>query len=624
MCGISGAISLASSTGPSVDAVAHLTDRLAHRGPDGTGTWRAPSGRAVLGHRRLSVIDLALGQQPMVSEDGSCGLVFNGEIYNYLELRKELEAAGERFRTASDTEVLLRLLLREGEACLDRLLGMFVFCFWDDRTGRALLARDRMGKKPLFHVQHGGILWFASSLSALKDSVPGAWPVNPQAVDDYLTLGYIPAPSTIYQSAGKLEAGTITTVSGGAMQVRRFWDPRPGPMFGGTYAEACDALEALAKDAVRLRLRSDVPLGVFLSGGIDSSLVTALAAKESAQPIRTFSIQFDHAAFDESAHAAAVAAHTGTIHETFTVHAEVLELIPSLAWHYGEPFADSSAIPTWILSQHTRQRVTVALGGDGGDEAFLGYKWYATAASLERLARWCPPALAAALGSALTPVAALPGAGRLARALTMLGTAPAGRRFAAQRSFINAHESRTLLGPALQQVRRNRTQSTEGMLTELYEHVQGTPTQRMRYVDLRTYLADCLLPKVDVASMAHGLEARAPLLDHRVVNFGLSLPDEYLVDAGGGKRILRDVLARHVPRQHFERPKQGFSLPLAPWFRTTLRPRAQAMLDDGPLMDGGWINPAGLRAIIDEHVRGGRDHSQRLYSLLMLDAWLRA
>lgn len=625
MCGISGAFSADGVTLPDESLIERLTDCLAHRGPDGSGVHVMPGGKAVLGHRRLSVIDLALGAQPMLSPHSSCGIVFNGEIYNYKELRVELESSGVRFRTQSDTEVLLHLLEREGEACLGRLRGMFAFAFWDGSKERAILARDRLGKKPLYYVQRSGTLTFASALSALRKVVPGSWIPNPAAVDAYMSLGYVPAPQTVYEGVYKLEAGTYAVLEKGRLDIARFWSLNSHTPFSGTYDEATDRLGELLEDAVRIRLRSDVPLGVFLSGGIDSSLVTAIAQRLNSEPIDTFSIAFDHEEFDESSYAADVARHLGTRHHRFAVHADVLSLLPRLAHHYGEPFADSSAIPTYILSEHTRKHVTVALGGDGGDEAFAGYNWYRTATRLAQIADRVPAGVANVISSVAAPLGAglrLEVLARAGRAFDMIGIRDDSRRFAGLRSFVNEKEAAYLYGAVLGEARKAAHEHVLSRLSRLFEQAEGSPLRRMRVVDISTYLADCLLPKVDVASMAHSLEARAPLLDHGIVEFGLSLPDEYLISPDSGKRILRSLLDRYFPRGFFERPKQGFSLPLAPWFRGELRPRVNELAKSERLLDSGWFRRDGIKRVLDEHERGARDHSQRIFSLLMLEAWL--
>ena len=361
MCGIAGGIGLTPDARPDPARIRAMSSCLVHRGPDGEGLWTSPSGRAVLAHRRLAIIDLVTGQQPMVEDAGAAGLVFNGEIYNYRELREELLRSGTPLHTTSDTEVLLRLLSRDGTRAIDALRGMFAFAHWDDRTGALLVARDRLGKKPLYWVVEDGCLYFASSLKALRTSTNRTWSIDPRALDLYLALGYVPAPHTIYAGVQKLEAGCWATLDGDRLVSRRYWDLAPAPdPFTGTFSEAVDRLEEILTEAVDIRLRSDVPLGIFLSGGIDSSLVTAIAARRSSTPVETFSIGFDDAGFDESGYAGRVAHHLGTRHHLFRVRLELLDLLPQVAWHFGEPYADSSALPTWVLAQRTREHVTVA------------------------------------------------------------------------------------------------------------------------------------------------------------------------------------------------------------------------------------------------------------------------
>ena len=367
MCGIAGAVAVRPGARPDVGRLRRMSHLVAHRGPDAEGLWEAPSGRAALVHRRLSVIDLATGQQPMLDPTGQIGLVFNGEIYNYQSLRRTLRNHGAAFRTESDTEVLLRLYEKEGAACVHQLRGMFAFAIWDERAARLTLARDRIGKKPLFYAVEGDCLYFASSLRALRDTSDAKWDIDLAALDAFMTLSYIPAPHTIYRGVSKLEAGTLATVDASGISTRRYWQLADEPdTTAYDLPHAIDRLDELLNEAVRLRLRSDVPLGVFLSGGIDSSLVTAVAARQSATPVTTFSIGFDVAAFDESGHAAKVAQHLGTEHHVFRAHPDLLGTLPQLVRHFGEPFADSSALPTWMLAEETRNHVTVALAATAG------------------------------------------------------------------------------------------------------------------------------------------------------------------------------------------------------------------------------------------------------------------
>jgi asparagine synthase (glutamine-hydrolysing) len=628
MCGIAGGIALVRGARPDPERVRQMSCMLVHRGPDGEGLWTSPSGAAILAHRRLSIIDLATGGQPMTARDERLGLVFNGEIYNYRELRDELARDGFAFHTGSDTEVLLRAFERSGTACVDALRGMFAFAMWDDDAHRLVLARDRIGKKPLYYVVDDGCLYFASSLSTLRATAPHKHPIDVGAVDRYMSLGYVPAPHTIYAGVQKMEAGTILVFEHGEVRTERYWRlADAGAPFEGTYDEAVDRLDALVNESVALRLRSDVPLGVFLSGGIDSSLVAAVAARQSPGRIETFSIGMDVAAFDESVYAGQVAEKLGTEHHLFRAHPDLLATLPSMVWHYGEPFADSSALPTWMLSQHTRPHVTVTLGGDGGDESFAGYNWYRTAAQLRRMSAVVPePAFAlagATLGGLLRAGVPLPrAAARMRRGLGMLGTPHGAERFAALRTFMGRSDARGLYAGALAEHRASRGDQAVAQLEALYRAAAGSDLRRMRVVDFATYLADCLMVKVDVASMAHSLEVRAPLLDQEIVRFALSLPDAWVLDASGGKRILRDVLYRYLPRTLFDRPKQGFSIPLKRWFAAEARETVAALARKSRLLDTGWFRADGIAALVDEHARGDRDHSDRLYGLLFLEHWL--
>lgn len=628
MCGIAGAVALTTDARPDPRRVAAMSCLIAHRGPDGEGLWRSPSGRACLAHRRLSIIDLATGQQPMVSDDGATGLVFNGEIYNYKELRRDLESRGARFHTESDTEVLLRLVEELGAGSVQPLRGMFAFAAWDDRAGRLTMVRDRVGKKPLYYTADDGCLYFASSLRSLEESSPQRWEVDPAAVDAFLTLGYVPAPGTIYQGIAKLEAGMVLEADADGIRQRRYWDFAPAAdPFDGSYDDAVDRLGELLDSAVALRLRSDVPLGVFLSGGIDSSLIAAVAARQSTVQISTFSIGFDVEGFDESVYAQQVADRLGTNHRLFRARPDLLATLPEMVLHYGEPFADSSALPTWLLAQHTRPHVTVALGGDGGDEGFAGYEWYRTAARLARVTRAVPErafALASSTVGGLlgTAFAGSRRAGQARRRMAILGAPDAAHRFAELRTFVSAADARSLYAGDLAEARRNGPGASQ-LLAALYQRAGGSELRRMRYVDIASYLADCLLPKVDVATMAHGVEARAPLLDQEVLAFALSLPDEYVMGASGGKRILRTLLGRYLPRELFERPKQGFSVPLKSWFLTEARGTVAALADSERLVGSGWFRADGIRTLVSEHMAGLRDNSDRLYSLLVLDEWLK-
>lgn len=620
MCGIAGAVALRERARPDHERLCRMAGLMGHRGPDGQGFWADPGGRAAFAHRRLSIIDIEGGRQPMCSEDGRIALVFNGEIYNYRELRRFLSNQGMGFRTASDTEVLLRMYERYGCEAVQYLRGMFAFAVWDGRSGELLLARDRVGKKPLYYALEEDGCYFASTLGALRETEPRARSVSLAAVDSFLTLGYIPAPHSIWEGIHKLPAGTMLRVSASGSRSLRYWAPEAVlKPFTGRFTEAVDQLEDLLTTAVSLRLRSDVPLGFFLSGGIDSSLVTAIAARHGPGEALTFSIGFAEPAFDESGYAERIARHLGTRHRAFTAQPAMLDVLPELIRQFAEPLGDSAALAVWLLARETRKHVTVVLTGDGGDEAFGGYDWYRSALRLKRL-RSVAPTAALRLGASVR--SRRPWAKRIRRALRILALAEP-ERFAALRTFVDEDEVQSLYAGDLLQERRGGASSAHAWLAKLYRSGNGTALRQMRLVDVGTYIADCLMPKVDVATMAHGLEARAPLLDQEVLEFALGLPDAWLLDGNGGKPLLKAVLARYLPADLFQRPKHGFSVPFQVWFaRGQTRVLADELAESESLCDCGWLNPVGIRTMAREHREGLRDHSQRLYNLLVLREWL--
>jgi asparagine synthase (glutamine-hydrolysing) len=619
MCGIAGTVTFRPDARPDRERLCRMSGLMAHRGPDGEGFWADPQGRAALAHRRLSIIDIEGGRQPMCSDDGRIALAFNGEIYNYRELRRALEGQGVRFHTVSDTEVLLRLYERCGSEAVHYLRGMFAFAVWDGTRDELVLARDRVGKKPLYYTLDDDGCYFASTLGALRDTDPKARGVSLTALDAFLTLGYVPAPQSIWDGINKLPAGTMLRVSSSGSRSLRYWAlEQVVKPFTGRFAEAVDQLEDLLTTSVTLRLRSDVPLGLFLSGGIDSSLVTAIAARHCGGDALTFSLGFTEATFDESGYAERIAQHLGTRHRTFTGRPEMLDALPTLVRHFAEPFGDSSALAVWMLAGETRKHVTVVLTGDGGDEGFGGYDWYRTALRLKRISSLAPimAPLAAAMRSER------PWAKRIKRALRTLALDEP-ERFGALRTFVGDEEVRALYAGDLLRERRDSGNAVRAWLAQLYQNGNGTALRRMRLVDVQTYLADCLMPKVDVATMAHGLEARSPLLDQEVLEFALGLPDRWLVDGNGGKPLLKALLRRFVPDELFQRPKHGFTPPLQVWFGcepTTAW--ADRLAESASLCDSGWLKADGIRAMAREHRDGVRDHSQRLYFLLVLHEWL--
>jgi len=620
MCGIAGALALRDGARVDRERLCRMAGLMSHRGPDGEGFWAEPQGRVAFAHRRLSVIDIVGGRQPMCSDDGRIALVFNGEIYNYRELRQVLSDQGVRFHTASDTEVLLRLYERYGSEAVHYLRGMFAFAVWDGTRDELVLARDRVGKKPLYYTLDDDGCYFASTLGALRDTDPQARRVSLAAVDAFLTLGYVPAPQSIWDGINKLPAGTMMRVSSSGSRSVRYWALEQAlKPFAGRFDEAVDQLEDLLTTAVTMRLRSDVPLGLFLSGGIDSSLVTAIAARHCGGDVSTFSIGFPEAAFDESGYAERIAQHLGTRHRTFIGRPEMLDVLPVLVRHFGEPFGDDAALAVWMLARETRQHVTVVLTGDGGDEGFAGYDSYRTARRLKRLRR-VAPTMALRLGAAVH--SERPWVKRIRRGLRTLALDEP-ERFAALRTFVGPDEAGTLYAGDLLRERRDSGNAVATWLAQLYRSGNGTALRRMRLVDLSTSNADWLMPKVDVATMAHGLEARSPLLDQEVLEFALGLPDQWLLDGNSGKPLLKALLRRFVPAELFQRPKQGFSVPLRVWFaRGPTGAWADRLAESESLRDCGWLNPVGIRAMVREHRDGARDHSQRLYNLVVLREWL--
>jgi asparagine synthase (glutamine-hydrolysing) len=589
-----------------------MTRALVHRGPDDEGFYVDPQGRATLGMRRLAIIDLAGGHQPILNEDGSIACVFNGEIYNFRALRAELESRGHRFASASDTEVLVHLYEDEGARAVSRLRGMFAFAIWDARNGILLLARDRLGKKPLYYALLGEQLLFASELSAFNNL--RARDVDPLALDLYLTYSYVPAPRTIFRSVRKLPAAhyLVATAGAGSVDIQRYWRPATGPAWELPEAEIVRELKARFAEAVRLRMISDVPLGCFLSGGIDSSCVVAMMSDVSPDPVKTFSIGFSHDAFNELQYARTIAVQYRTEHHEYVVQPDASALLPDIARHFGEPFGDSSAVPTWYVSQLARRHVTVALNGDGGDELFAGYPWYRSALALDRLAGILPQYVFAAwsrLGGA--------SGGRIGRLASRLRMSP-GARFASLRRCQTRELRSALYSPGLL---RDIGFTAEALLEDRYSEVGGESLARMQYTDIATYLADDLLVKVDRMTMAHSLEARSPFLDHELVEFALRIPARMKVTLTRGKLVLRDAMRERFPPGFFERPKMGFSIPVADWLRTELKGECERRLCKGFLVEAGWLNQRAVKDLLQEHVSGAHDWSAQLWNLLMLAVW---
>jgi asparagine synthase (glutamine-hydrolysing) len=613
MCGIAGIVGTEARNRSA--SMRSMREAIVHRGPDSAGEYSDP--HAALGVRRLRIIDLATGDQPQCDESRNIWTVFNGEIYNYRELRDELRAAGHRFATRSDTEVIVHLYEEHAEAFVDRLDGMFALALWDAQNRKLILTRDRLGKKPLLYRIEGGDLFFASEHQALlKGTRPEP---QPRSIALYLRLGYVPAPSDAFAGVEKLAPAEILVWSDGVVSRSRYWT-LPQDVVEVSALEATGEVRRLFDRAVAKRLMSDVPLGVFLSGGLDSSVVVASMATQAAR-VRTFAIGFDERDYSELTHARRIAEHFGTEHLELIVRPDTLGILPTLVRHYGEPYADSSAIPTYYLARMAREHVTVALGGDGGDELFGGYGRYRAMAMAEKL-DWIPGPIRQGTWQVVRSLLPDTGSERSARARLRRfarGVAePAASRYAQIAGIFAADR---LLAAATPDFRSAIVWADEELGMQAAA-LQGDAVTRAQRFDLALYLPDDLLVKVDIASMANSLEVRAPFLDRQLVEYAMRLPTRLKIRGGRGKWLLRRAFADVLPAQTAGRGKQGFGLPIGAWLRTSLH----TLLDDVVLsptaLSRGYLAPEAVRALVQEH-RRGVDHSHRLWSLIMLELWHR-
>ncbi|MCU1430166.1 MAG: asparagine synthase, glutamine-hydrolyzing [Actinomycetia bacterium] len=647
MCGIAGVVERAGasprSRGDLAALAQRMADRLAHRGPDGSGRWEDVDAGVAFAQRRLAVIDLSpTGAQPMTSASGRYVIVCNGELYNFRALRATLEAQGVRFRGTCDTEVLLGAIETWGlHEALERANGMFAFALWDTRDRTLQLVRDRLGEKPCYYGWAGSAFVFASECKALRAHPAFAAPVDRSVLGSYLRFGYVPQPWCIYEGFRQLPAGSVLTL-GPAMRPATlpepvpYWDARvaversAASPFGGSPEDAIDALDELLRDSVRLRLESDVPLGAFLSGGIDSSTVVALMQAQSTTPVRTFSIGSPIEGYDEAVDARAVAKHLGTDHtEVYVTPEEALAVVPELPAVYDEPFADPSQVPTLLVSRLARQSVTVSLSGDGGDELFAGYNRYVLGRAVWKRARHVPPPVRRAASRMLGGISTT----TWDRAHTFMSRVPSGARMRtpgdkiAKLVDVVGERDADAMYVALASAWRDPASVVIGA-TEAAT-VVGDPTawpaldetSRMMFCDLVSYIPGDSLVKLDRASMAVALEARVPLLDHRLVEFAWQLPLDWKLRNGVSKWALRQVLARYVPTELVDRPKMGFDLPIDAWLRGPLRDWAEGLLSERRLRDDGYFRAEPVRRAWDEHCRGTRNWSYRLWAVLMFQAW---
>jgi asparagine synthase (glutamine-hydrolysing) len=626
MCGITGIFDTRAGRDVDRAALARMNESQHHRGPDEGSVHVEPG--VGLGHRRLSIIDVSTGQQPLFNEDGSVVVVFNGEIYNYQELIPELQALGHVFRTKSDTEVIVHAWEAWGERCVERFRGMFAFALWDRHRKTFFLARDRLGVKPLFYaLLADGTLLFGSELKSLLAHGGLSREMDPLSVEEYFALGYVAEPRTIFRGAHKLPpAHTLTIVRGQALAApREYWDVRFTTDATIGLDEACEELRRRLAESVRLRMISEVPLGAFLSGGVDSSAVVATMAGVSSGPVQTCSISFDDPAYDESVFAQSVADRYCTDHFVQTVKSDDFDLIDTLAHCYDEPYADSSAIPTYRVCQLARQRVTVALSGDGGDESFGGYRRYRLHMMEERMRAAMPLALRRPVFGALGRW--YPKADWAPRVLRAKTTFEGMARTSVEGYFHSMSLLRQPLRSQLYSAKLRSALAGYDAREVFSRHAARADTEDplalIQYIDMKTYLVGDINTKVDRASMAHSLEVREPLMDHPLVEWLATLPSSLKVAGGESKLLLKRAMEPALPRDVLYRPKMGFAVPLARWLRGPLKQRVNEAVLGERLGDTGWFERRTLERLLGEHQSGQRDHSSPLWSLLMFEAFLR-
>jgi len=620
MCGIVGIVKKDNSL---VDQalISRMCEAIRHRGPDEDGFYFSEG--VGLGMRRLSIIDLKGGQQPIHNQDRTAWIVFNGEIYNYRELRDKLEKLGHTFYTNSDTEAIIHAYDQYGADCPKHLRGMFALAIWDERTRELFLARDRVGKKPILYAHVNGGLIFGSEFSALLLHPDIGRDIDTEAIHHYLSFMCVPAPLTAYRAIRKLEPGHSLRWRKGEIKIEQYWQPDFSKKIKISEQEAGERTVEILRDAVKVRLMSEVPLGAFLSGGIDSSAVVALMSQESSGPVKTFSIGFEEQDFSELHHARRVAEHVGADHHEFIVRPDALEVLPLLVEHYGEPYADSSAIPTYYVARETRKHVTVALNGDGGDESFAGYERYAAMHLAEKYHR-IPAVLRDSLvqqAIGLIPssetkrsrvrdvkrfleAASLPKVERYLRWVSVFDTAAKANLYSA--NFL--HETQSI--------------RAADILDPWFSRANGAGiVDAALLADINTYLPNDLLVKVDIATMAVSLEARSPFLDHHLIEFAASLPEKLKLRGITTKYLLKRMLKKLLPAENLNRRKMGFGVPIGHWFRGKLQPFLRETILSERALNRGLFRPEAVKQLVELHARGERDNSHQLWTLLMLELW---
>lgn len=625
MCGICGIVNTDRAEPVDVRLIAHMRDTLAHRGPDDKGAYIGPG--VGLGHRRLSIIDLRPeGRQPMANEDGSVRIVFNGEIYNFKEHRELLLSREHRFKSRTDTEVIIHLYEEMGVECLRLLRGMFAFAIWDEAKGLLFLARDRLGKKPLYYRFDGRRLMFASEIKALLAHPSVEAEPDPAAINHYLAFGYVPGTQSAFKGIQKLPPAHYLTFCQGRIETHRYWRVHYLPKLEIDEREACEQIIQRLKEAVRLRMISDVPLGAFLSGGIDSSAVVAMMAQLSSKPVKTFSIGFNEPRYDERKYAREIARRFETEHYEFTVQPDTIDVLDKLVWHYDEPYADSSALPTYYLCKLAREHVTVALNGDAGDENFAGYPKYLMNAIAERARRspaWArrSAGFVAELGAALlNPDHMI--AKKLRALKYTLKTEPV---FGVAQRMMNFNAQGRRMLYSIDFAATVNQGAPEEMISELYYQTDAdNVVDRSLGIDLGLYLPYDLLVKVDVASMAVGLEARSPMVDHEFVEFVARLPHRFKISGLTLKAIFKKALKGLLPKNILGRPKMGFGVPLDYWFRGELQDYIRDILLSQRHLERGYFRREAVEKLVENHISGRANAQYSIWNLLMLELWHRA
>jgi asparagine synthase (glutamine-hydrolysing) len=621
MCGIAGFIDRqrSRSNEDSERLIERMCLVISHRGPDDQGTMLRDG--VALGMRRLSIIDLGGGHQPISNEDGQVTVVFNGEIYNYLELRRELISCGHVFQTSSDTETIVHAYEEYGENCVDHFRGMFAFALWDTRERSLFIGRDRVGKKPLYYtLSSNGEFVFGSELKSLLEHPSVEREIDPEAVDAYLSFGYVPDPLSIFRGIKKLPPGHFLTFKDGQVSVEEYWDfsYEEGPV--SSEEEYLEELRSLLDEAVRIRLVSDVPLGAFLSGGVDSSTVVGLMSRHMSQPVKTFSIGYHEDSYDELKYARLAAKHFGTDHHEFIVTPDICDVVDQLVWHFDEPFADSSAIPTYMVSKLAREHVTVVLSGDGGDELFAGYTRYVVDRKRSGFAN-VPSFLRRGV---MQPISQRMPHGAWGRNyIYNVALDPLDRYLDSVSIFTRLNKDSLYSGDFRSNLNGNHDSALDGFSRYASRVKTGDPLDQMLYIDSKTYLPGDILTKVDRMSMAASLEARVPFLDHKLIEFVTRIPASMKMKGLETKYILKRAIGDLVPTEILDRPKQGFGVPIQQWINNQLRERIHETLTEPRARQRGYVQSRYVDLLLDEHERGRRDHSSRLWALFIFELWHR-